>query len=328
MSESTSADSGPRSPAPLPPEDLAFRVSLNDLESFEQVGGASREAILEALGGSWDWDGKRVLDFGCGVGRLLRHLVGEAEIARIEGCDMHQESIDWCRENLDPPFKFFVNGASPPLAEVEDGTYDLIIAISVFTHMAGNWAGWLAELQRVSKPGGILIATFHGPGMADSHQAQSGHPYLEEETGMLSLPTGEEGTFASVFHSRWWLEEHWGRAFEPLSIQPDGFVSEAGSGHGLFVGRRREELIAAEGLMTVEPDEPRETKALQRANAIIFEVAQGMRERAQKAELQMARRFALSDEAARKLLFRSLVGGARIRSLGSAIRRGVGGGKG
>ena len=303
-------------------------MSLNDLESFEQVGRASREAVIEALGDDWSWEGKRVLDFGCGVGRLLRQLSSEAAIAKIEGCDMHPESIEWCRANLDPPFEFFVNHTSPPLPGVEDETYDLIIAISVFTHLSKDWSKWLAELQRVSKPGGILVATFHGPGMAASHQAQSGYPYIEEETGMLSLPTGEEGTFASVFHSRWWLEEHWGRAFEPLSIQPGGFVSEPGSGHGLFVGQRRGNLIDAEAISAIGRDDPRETKALQRANIITFEVAQGLRERAQRAELQMARRFALSDEAARKLLFRSLVGGERIRSLGSVIRRGIRGGRG
>lgn len=299
-----------------------FRVSLNDLDSFEQVGQASRRAIVNALGDGWSWQGKRVLDFGCGVGRLLRQLTGEATVAEIEGCDMHQESIDWCRENLDPPFRFFVNDASPPLAGVPDETYDLIVAISVFTHLAEDWNGWLAEIQRITKPGGLLMATFHGPGTAKSHQAQSGFPYVEEETGMLSLPTGEEGTFASVYHSRWWLEEHWGRAFEPVSIMPDGFTGGAGTGHGLFVGRRREDLVDARGIAAPRPDDPRELVALQRENDIIFGLAQGLRERAQRAELQVARRFALTDEAARKMLFRSLIGGERIRSLRAIIKRG------
>ena len=322
MSGATSADPGPRSTAPLPPEDLVFRVSLNDLDSFERVGQTSRRAIFDALGDDWSWQGKRVLDFGCGVGRLLRQLTDEAEVAEIEGCDMHQESIAWCMENLDPPFRFFVNDASPPLPGVPDETYDLIIAISVFTHLAEDWSGWLAELQRVTRPGGLLVATFHGPGMEKSHEAQSGVPYIEQETGMLSLPTGEEGTFASVFHSRWWLEEHWGRAFEPVSIEPDGFTGESGTGHGLFVGRRREDLVDAKVIATPQSDDPRELVALQRENEIIFGLAQGLRDRAQRAELQMARRFALTDEAARKMLFRSLIGGERIRSLKTIIGRG------
>lgn len=262
-----------------------------------------------------------MLDFGCGVGRLLRLLTEEAEVARIDGCDMHPESIEWCEANLDPPFNFFVNSSSPPLADVEDETYDLVVAVSVFTHLAGGWSNWLAELQRVTKPGGLLVATFHGPGMAESHRVQCGFPYVEAETGMICLPTGDEGTFASIFHSRWWLEEHWGRAFEPISIQPDGFACEPGDGHGLFVGARRDEQVTPEDLETAQPNDPREAVALIRANEITFEVAQGLRERAQQAELAMARRFALTDQSARRMLFRSLIGGERLRSLGSILRR-------
>ena len=127
-----------------------FRVSLNDLSNFEQVGRASRDALVDALGDDWAWEGKRVLDFGCGVGRLLRHLTEEAEVARIDGCDMHPESIEWCKANLDPPFSLFVNSSSPPLADVEDETYDLVVAVSVFTHLASGWSNWLAELQRIT----------------------------------------------------------------------------------------------------------------------------------------------------------------------------------
>lgn len=321
MSETTSADRGPRSNAPLPPEDLVFRVALTDLDNFDRIGAVNRSSIVEALGSDWSWQGKRVLDFGCGVGRLLRHLTAEAEVAQIDGCDMHRESIDWCRANLEPPFGFFVNSSTPPLEGVEDETYDLVVAVSVFTHIASGWAEWVSELQRIIKPGGLLAATFHGPGMATSHLAQSGFPYVEEETGMISLPTGEEGTFASIFHSPWWLEAHWGRAFEPISIYPDGFTGEDGKGHGLFLGKRRPERASSADLERAEVDDPRELVSLQRANEITFAVAQELRERAQQAELSMARRFALTDQGARRMLYRSMIGGERIRKIGSILRR-------
>lgn len=320
MNEATSAAPSPRSTAPLPPESLVFRVSLADAELFEEVGSRSRDALVAALGSDWSWEGKRVLDFGCGVGRLLRYLTPQAKMARIEGCDMHGESIEWCEANLDPPFSFFLNSPSPPLEGVADETYDLVVAISVFTHLASEWSGWLSELQRVIKPGGLLVTTFHGPGMAEAYQSQSGHLYREDEVGMTSLPTGEEGTFASIYHSRWWIEEHWGRAFEPVSISVDGFAAESGRGHGLFVGSRRERLVEATDLETASSDDPRELAALLREKEINFELAQGFRERADRAELAMARNFALTDAGARKMLFRSMVGGERLRHLGSLLR--------
>ncbi len=48
---------------------------------------------------------------------------------------------------------------------MEDGSFDLIWAVSVFTHLAETWSAWLLELHRVLKPGGILLATFMGEGM-------------------------------------------------------------------------------------------------------------------------------------------------------------------
>lgn len=309
-----------RSPAPTPSEGLAFRVSLADLETFEVIGRRCRDDIVEALGADWTWEGKRVLDFGCGVGRLLRYLTEEAEVARIDGCDMHAESIEWCRENLDPPFHFFLNGPQPPLEGVADETYDLITAVSVFTHLSAGWSDWISELQRVTKPGGLLVATFNGPGMANSLEVQSGVPYLEEEVGMACRPTGEEGTFASIFHSRWWLETHWGRAFEPVSISPDGFAAEAGIGHGLFVGRKRDQRVSAEELERVEAGDSREVVALQRENAALFAFAQGLRERAEHAEISLARKFVLTDSGARRMLMRSFIGGDRLRRIGSMFR--------
>ena len=315
-----SAEHGQTSAAPLPPEDLIFRVSLADVGVFERVGRRSSEEINDALGPDWSWDGKRMLDFGCGVGRLLRYLAEEARVAEIEGCDMHEESIAWCKGNLDPPFKFFVNSADPPLAGVDDETYDLVVAISVFTHLASSWSEWLSELQRITKPGGILIATFHGRGMTEAYEVQSGTPFNEEEVGMISLPTGEVGTFASTFHSQWWLETHWGRAFEPISISPDGFCAEPGAGQGLFVGSRRVERVTAEELELADPGDPREALALQRSDRINFEFAQQFREQALDAQLSLAKRFALSDAGARRMLMRSFVGGNRLRRIGSRFR--------
>jgi len=56
---------------------------------------------------------------------------------------------------------FAVIDAVPPLP-FPDGTFDLIYAISVFTHITTHWAGWLLELHGLLRPEGVFIATFHG----------------------------------------------------------------------------------------------------------------------------------------------------------------------
>ena len=48
-----------------------------------QVGADARQVILDTLPDGWSPDGKRILDFGAGAGKVLRHLLDEAH-ARAE----------------------------------------------------------------------------------------------------------------------------------------------------------------------------------------------------------------------------------------------------
>ena len=81
------------------------------LEDFDGSGRDIRQTILRTLPGGWDWNGKRCLDFGSGVGRALRHFAAEAEQAEFWGCDIDgSSSIRWSVQNLSPPFRFFQIG--------------------------------------------------------------------------------------------------------------------------------------------------------------------------------------------------------------------------
>jgi SAM-dependent methyltransferase len=240
--------------APIPPAPLRTRVSLRpDPESFESRGAASRSRILELLPADFEWSGARALDFGCGVGRTLRHFTPEAE--RCEdflGCDIDPASIEWVKEHLEPPFNAFVNDSEPPLP-IEAASLDMVFAVSVFTHLADSWARWLAELHRVLRPGGLLITTFQGRGMwPNSFAASIGTAY--EEIGMhVEQPWGDfHGSFGhgpAVFHSPWWLREHWGRGFELDELHESGFLTvlEPHEGQGYALWRRSDgELPPAE----------------------------------------------------------------------------------
>jgi hypothetical protein len=62
-----------------------------------------------------------------------------------------------------------------------------------------------------------------------------------------------------VLHSPWWIEAHWGRAFEILSLRPTGLI---GTGQGVVVMRKRDVSLTPADLERLEPDEPREVTAL------------------------------------------------------------------
>ncbi|MCE7798413.1 methyltransferase domain-containing protein [Sphingobium sufflavum] len=105
----------------------------------------------------------RVLEWGCGPGRLIRHMPGllADRSAHVVGTDYNPATIDWCREHL-PGIDFALNGLAPPLP-FPDNSFDATYNFSVFTHLSEDMhAAWTQELHRVLKPGGLMIATTHG----------------------------------------------------------------------------------------------------------------------------------------------------------------------
>jgi SAM-dependent methyltransferase len=101
-----------------------------------------------------------VLDFGCGVGRVLRHWSGVTGPV-LHGTDYNPELIDWCRRNLRFA-RFNVNALTGRLSYAA-GTFDLIYALSVFTHLTPEQQdSWMTELRRILKPGGHLLISTHG----------------------------------------------------------------------------------------------------------------------------------------------------------------------
>ena len=97
-------------------------------------------------------------------------------------------------------------------------SFDLIWALSVFTHLVDPMR-WLAELHRVLAPGGQLIASYMG---RHNGEAFTREPWDEDRTGIVILrrDQGWEHGGPMVLMSDWWVDAHWGRAFEPLRREP------------------------------------------------------------------------------------------------------------
>jgi SAM-dependent methyltransferase len=248
---------------PIPGFELADRVSpLGDKPDptafYLEYGRRIHDDIVELLPEGWSLEGRRVLDFGAGAGRVLRHFAGSG--AELHGSDIDIASVEWMTANLSPPIRPFRNGEEPGLRR-PDGFFDLVYAVSVFTHITDHWAGWLLELRRVLRPDGILIATFIGEGAI---AAVTGEPWDDARFGMNVLNEGQPWHLGgpTVIHSPWWLREHWGRAFEILELRPSGFANDPGAGHGVVVARPRPEPSTVAGLEAVEAADPREISAL------------------------------------------------------------------
>jgi SAM-dependent methyltransferase len=263
-------------PFPLPPQELLGRVGYDPRDprfsgiedAYLGLGARGHRAVVAALPEDWTFAGKRVLDFGCGSGRVLRHFAGEAEAAELWGCDIHEDSVRWLQETLAPPFHFQLNGDLPPLDQ-PDGAFDLVIALSVFTHLPDTWAQWLVELHRILKPGGLLLATLHGEGLWRWGIAgRRGEPFDGERLGshVEHYGIGFHGDGGpAVYFSEWWLRDRLSRAFEIITLEPHGFMVEEhisgpdGQGHVLL--RAGERAPTVEELLLPSDDTARELAA-------------------------------------------------------------------
>jgi len=109
-----------------------------------------------------DLKNKRILDWGCGPGRIIRHL---PEVIGNEceyfGTDYNEKTIKWCSENL-KGIHFNKNTLAAKLP-YEDNFFDIIYGISIFTHLSEQLHyDWYNELYRILKPSGVMFLTTHG----------------------------------------------------------------------------------------------------------------------------------------------------------------------
>lgn len=155
----------------VPPDEMNF-VGAGDfrligqefLRHFIQLGSLTPSA--------------RVLDVGCGIGRMAIPLTGFlSEEGSYEGFDIVPQGITWCTEKITPHFprfhfqladiysRFYNPAGKHQAKEYEfpyaDESFDFVFLTSVFTHMLpDDMERYLAEIARVLKPGSKCLITY------------------------------------------------------------------------------------------------------------------------------------------------------------------------
>ena len=146
---------------PIPPNELIYLVTgHHSAKAFLDGGRSASQAISEILAsnGLRFEQFESILDFGCGVGRIIRHW---SKGPMLYGTDYNPDLIKWCHDNLKSA-NFNVNELSGRLP-YDSETFDFIYSFSVFTHLNEQLQfHWINELSRVLKPGGYLYITTHG----------------------------------------------------------------------------------------------------------------------------------------------------------------------
>lgn len=210
---------------PLPPAWLRARVGLtSSRREFLEVGRTATGSLLTAIaeaGCSLD-DYPRWLDFGCGSGRITRHLSdAHPGPRRIFGVDVDRAAVEWCRRHL--PGEFLVGGSAPP-TPLPEASVDVVCAVSVFTHMdEPTQKGWLRELHRLLRAGGLLVVSTHSPELTWTRPdlTAAAHRRLRED-GFLFAPASGPFNDNSTFQSQDYLRRSWTGLFSPRLFKPLG----------------------------------------------------------------------------------------------------------
>ena len=161
---------------------------------YFQLGDDLRETAEQIA----DWafpgerDGLRVLEFACGYGRNLRHLVRRFPAAGLFASDIDADAVAFVAN------RFGVTGklsASRPEDLHWDERFDLIVVPSLFSHLPdATFARWLAFLVGLLTDRGVLAFSVHDAELSGNAPDGSGIVFHEQSAIAGRLDTREYGS--------------------------------------------------------------------------------------------------------------------------------------
>jgi SAM-dependent methyltransferase len=138
-------------------ENASFYICTTAAQSPEAFAASGErdlvEHVLDGLPASPEW---RVLEIGCGIGRLLRPL--SHRVSRAVGVDLSEEMIRRGREHCADRPNVELHRTDGSLSMLPAGEFDFVFSHIVFQHVPRKAyvERYIREAHRVLRPGGIL----------------------------------------------------------------------------------------------------------------------------------------------------------------------------
>jgi SAM-dependent methyltransferase len=183
-------------PFQVPPKFLRNAPDVLEIGPPAQVALTLVDHIARRIGRR-DWAGLEVLDIGCGTRFADMFMTQPAPVGSYTGIDIDQEMVAFLQaEATDPRLRFLLFDAynflyhrkGTPMTPqtrlpVGDARFDLLVAMSVFTHQVPQDAlSLLTILRRHVRPDGHLFFTAY----LDPDAAVEYYEYKPEVPGALS----------------------------------------------------------------------------------------------------------------------------------------------
>ncbi|WP_256106277.1 class I SAM-dependent methyltransferase [Streptomyces sp. ODS05-4] len=182
------------------------------------------ENLVAALDGGLVRPPGRALDLGCGPGRNAVHLARRG--FTVDAVDLSAAAVEWAAQRAREAgvdVRFHTGDAFAPAGSGLDGPYDLVHDSGFLHHLPPHRRiGYLALLERVLAPGGVLLLTCFAPGESGASERGDAELYAEGAPpgGLAYTPEALRGIFSGFteLESRPMTEEppdspYFGRGF-------------------------------------------------------------------------------------------------------------------
>ena len=221
---------------PLPPPHLRHKVTgSDDADWFSKSGRMSLDDLARGLAavGRSIGEFNDILDWGCGCGRILRHLPRPGAAQRLCGFDIDQEAVAWVADNL-PWVETSRTDGLPP-TPYADASFDLVFNHSVMTHLDAPYQdAWLRELRRILRPGGMATLTVHGQHVFQKNmelftpEVRAMYAALLKRDGIIFMK-GNLGDFPDFYQTSFndvrYVFNHWARFLDIRCYIPQGALN-------------------------------------------------------------------------------------------------------
>jgi SAM-dependent methyltransferase len=169
----------------------------------------------------------KILDFGCGWGRITRFLPQITAVGNIYGTDVDAGLIKACQDHLHASnYTVMTSGAALPYP---DQMFDVVLSNSVFSHLSeASHRFHVGEIARVLKPGGLFLGTILSEAsMAKMYDVRTDWitrvtgPRAQVEAALarrefVYSSTGRWTDYGIAFIPQGWTTANWAPAFEVI----------------------------------------------------------------------------------------------------------------
>jgi SAM-dependent methyltransferase len=170
-----------------------------------------------------------ILDFGSGCGRVIQNFRDRPMPCNLYATDIEADLVNWGKTNLSG-IQWGINGYEPPLP-FNANAFDLIYGISVFSHLNEDFQHmWLRELQRVARPGAILILSVQGEHVMQwlrrdrsysDEINERGFLYINLSKGIFKLDSFPD-FYQAAYHTKEYVYSEWSKYFDVVNYVERG----------------------------------------------------------------------------------------------------------